>query len=151
VLIFFRQTVETEDEDLVQLTLASLLSLILFSTGNEQRDGHVKSADFYDAGIFPELSFDATKCENVYIDGYYEFHGGLTIKDVTKAVKLSVEIGGIVKDPYGNTETGFSINDKINRKDFGLIFTWRAVTEAGGIVVSDEVRIVCEIQLIEKQ
>jgi len=60
-----------------------------------------------------------------------------------------VEFGGVVKDPYGNTEAGFSISGKINRKDFGL--TWSIVTEAGGIVVSDDVRIVCEIQLIEQQ
>ena len=60
-----------------------------------------------------------------------------------------MEFGGIVKDPYGNTKAGFTINGKINRKDFGL--TWNAVTEAGGIVVSDEVRIACEIQLIEQQ
>ena len=60
-----------------------------------------------------------------------------------------MEFGGVVKDPYGNTKAGFSINGKINRKDFGL--TWSAVTEAGGIVVSDDVRIVCEIQLIEQQ
>ena len=75
-------------------------------------------------------------------------YGDLTIRDVTKNVKLSVEFGGVVKDPYGNTKAGFTINGKINRKDFGL--TWSAVTEAGGIVVSDEVRIAVEIQLIEQ-
>ncbi len=64
-------------------------------------------------------------------------------------MKLEVEFGGVVKDPYGNIKAGFSINGKINRKDFGL--NWNAVTEAGGIVVSDEVRLVCEIQLIEQQ
>ena len=67
---------------------------------------------------------------------------------MTKNIKLSVEFGGVVKDPYGNTKAGFTINGKINRKDFGL--TWSAVTEAGGIVVSDDVKIAAEIQLIEQ-
>ena len=75
-------------------------------------------------------------------------YGDLTIKGVTKNIKLSVEFGGVVKDPYGNTKAGFTINGKINRKDFGL--TWNAATEAGGIVVSEEVKIICEIQLIEQ-
>jgi len=74
--------------------------------------------------------------------------GDLTIRDITKNIKLSVEFGGVIKDPYGNTKAGFTINGKINRKDFGL--TWSAVTEAGSIVVSDEVRIAVEIQLIEQ-
>ena len=75
-------------------------------------------------------------------------YGDLTIRDVTKTVKLSVEFGGVVKDPWGNTKAGFTINGKINRKDFGL--TWNAVTEAGGVMVSEEVRLSAEIQLIEQ-
>ncbi|HMD00395.1 MAG TPA: YceI family protein, partial [Ferruginibacter sp.] len=82
-------------------------------------------------------------------DGSYELSGDLTIRGITKNVKLDVEFGGVVKDAYGNTKAGFTINGKIKRKDFGL--HWDAVTEAGGIVVSDEVRIMCEIQLIEQQ
>jgi len=145
----FEATVETEDEDFSKAKISFTADIDSISTGNEQRDGHLKSADFFDAPNFPKLSFVASKYENVDNDGSYELHGDLTIKDVTKPIKLSVEFGGVVKDPYGNTKAGFSINGKINRKDFGL--TWSAVTEAGGIVVSDEVRIVCEIQLIEQQ
>ena len=118
------------------------------AVGNEQRDGHLKSADFFDAEKYPQIKFTATKSEAVDNDGSYEMYGDLTIKDVTKNIKLSVEFGGVVQDAYGNTKAGFTINGKINRKDFGL--TWSAVTEAGGVVVSDEVRIISEIQLIEQ-
>jgi polyisoprenoid-binding protein YceI len=145
----FQATVETEDEDFSKAKISFNADIDSISTGNEQRDGHLKSADFFDAANFPKLSFVATKYENVDNDGSYELLGDLTIKDITKPIRLSVEFGGVVKDPYGNTKAGFSINGKINRKDFGL--TWSAVTEAGGIVVSDDVRIVCEIQLIEQQ
>lgn len=75
-------------------------------------------------------------------------NGDLTIKEITKNIKLSVEFGGVVKDAYGNTKAGFTINSKINRKEFEL--TWSALTEAGAVVVSDDVRIIAEIQLIEK-
>ena len=145
----FQATVETEGEDFSKAKISFTADIDSVSTSNEQRDSHLKGADFFDAATFPKLSFIATKCENVDNDGSYELLGDLTIKDVTKPIKLSVEFGGVVKDPYGNTKAGFSINGKINRKDFGL--TWSAVTEAGGIVVSDDVRIVCEIQLIEQQ
>jgi len=145
----FQAIVETEEEDFSTAKISFTADINSVTTGNEQRDGHVKSADFFDAANFPKLSFIATKYENIDNDGSYELHGDLTIKDVTKAIKLSVEFGGVVKDAYKNTKAGFSINGKINRKDFGL--TWSAVTEAGGIVVSDEVRLVCEIQLIEQQ
>jgi polyisoprenoid-binding protein YceI len=139
----------TEDEDFSKAVISFTADAASISTGNEQRDGHLKSADFFDAEKFPQLKFAATKYENIDNDGSYALYGDLTIKETTKAIKLSVEFGGIVKDPYGNTKAGFTINGKINRQDFGL--TWSAVTEAGGVLVSDEVKINCEIQLIEQQ
>ena len=117
---------------------------ILITTGNADRDGHLNTADFFDAAKFPQLKFTATKYENVDNDGSYEMYGDLELHGVTKNIKLGVEFGGVVKDPYGNIKAGFTINGKINRKDFGLV--WNAVTEAGGVVVSDDVRIACEIQ-----
>lgn len=145
----FNASVQTENEDFTKAAISFTADVDSISTGNEQRDGHLKSADFFDAAKFPQIKFAATKYENVDNDGSYELYGDLTIKDVTKNIKLSVEFGGVVKDPYGNTKAGFTINGKINRKDFGL--TWNAVTEAGGVVVSDEVRLIAEIQLIEQQ
>lgn len=145
----FEANVETEDENFSKATISFTADIDSINTGNEQRDGHLKSPDFFDAANHPKLSFVATGFENVDNDGSYELLGDLTIRGTPKNVKLSVEFGGVVKDPYGNTKAGFSINGKINRKDFGL--HWGAVTEAGGVVVSDEVRIVAEVQLIEQQ
>ena len=145
----FQASVQTEEEDFMKAIISFNADVNSISTGNEQRDGHLKSPDFFDTEKFPALTFKATKAENIDNDGSYDLYGDLTIKDVTKNIKLAVEFGGVVKDPYGNTKAGFTINGKINRKDFGL--TWSAVTEAGGVVVSDEVRLVAEIQLIEQQ
>jgi len=144
----FNVTAQTENEDFTKAKVSFTADVNSISTNNEQRDGHLKSDDFFNAEKYPQIKFVATKTENVDNDGSYELYGDLTIRDVTKNVKLSVEFGGVVKDPYGNTKAGFTINGKINRKDFGL--TWNAATETGGVIVSDEVKIACEIQLIEQ-
>jgi polyisoprenoid-binding protein YceI len=78
----------------------------------------------------------------------YTLHGVLTIRDVTKPVTLAIDFGGIATDPYGNVKAGFSLHGKINRKDFGL--TWNAPTETGGLLVSEEVKIHAEIQLVKQ-
>ena len=145
----FQVSVQTEEEDFMKAKVSFTADVGSISTGNEQRDAHLKSAEFFDAATYPQVKFAATKYENVDNDGSYELYGDLTIRDITKNIKLDVEFGGVVKDGYGNTKAGFSINGKINRKDFGL--TWSAITEAGGIVVSDDVKIACEVQLIEQQ
>ena len=144
----FTVSAQTEDEDFKKAKVNFTADVNSISTNNEQRDTHLKGADFFDAEKFPAIKFEATKSENVDSDGSYDLYGDLTIRDVTKTVKLSVEFGGVVKDPWGNTKAGFTINGKINRKDFGL--TWNAVTEAGGVMVSEEVRLSAEIQLIEQ-
>lgn len=144
----FTVSAQTEEEDFTKAKLSFTAEVNSVSTNNEQRDTHLKAPDFFDAEKFPQIKFTATKTESVDSDGSYELYGDLTIRDVIKNVKLSVEFGGVVKDPHGNTKAGFTINGKINRKDFGL--TWSAVTEAGGVVVSDEVKIAAEIQLIEQ-
>ena len=145
----FDIAVETENEDFLHSKISFTADVDSISTGNEQRDAHLKGEDFFDADNHPKITFTATKYENVDNDGSYELYGDLMIKGVTQNVKLDVEFGGVVKDPYGNTKAGFSINGRIKRKDFGL--TWNVVTEAGGIAVSDEVKIACEVQLIEQQ
>ena len=144
----FTVSAQTEDEDFTKAKVSFTADVNSISTNNEQRDGHLKGADFFDAEKFAQIKFEATKAENVDSDGSYEMYGDLTIRDVTKNVKLSVEFGGVVKDMYGNTKAGFTINGKINRKDFGL--TWSGLTEAGGVVLSEEVKIAAEIQLIEQ-
>lgn len=116
------------------------------NTNNSQRDAHLQSADFFNAEQFPQLRFTANRYENDGDSG--KLHGELTIKDVTRPVTVNVEFGGIVVDPYGQTKAGFTVTGKISRKEFGL--TWNAVTEAGQIVVSDEIRINAEIQLVKQ-
>jgi len=115
-------------------------------THNEQRNGHLKSADFFDVEKYPQLKFIGTKY-NVE-DNEGKLTGELTMHGVTKPVTLNVEFGGIVTDPYGQTKAGFTVTGKINRKDFGL--SWGGVTETGGVVLGDEVKINAEIQLIKK-
>jgi polyisoprenoid-binding protein YceI len=117
------------------------------STNNEQRDTHLKSADFFDAANHSELRFEATNYEQVSGNDY-KLHGDLTIRGTTKPVTVNVEFGGIVVDPYGQTKAGFTVTGKINRKEFGL--SWNAVTEAGSVVVSDEIRINAEVQLVKQ-
>ncbi|WP_212004271.1 YceI family protein [Chitinophaga sp. HK235] len=144
----FRVEAETEGEDFLNAKATATVDVDSITTANTQRDEHLRSPDFFDVNKFRNISFAATKIESVDNDGSYVLHGDLTIRDVTKNVKLDVEFGGVVKDPWGNTKAGFTINGKINRKDFGL--TWNAATEAGGVMVSDEVKIQCEVQLLKQ-
>ncbi|OYU94840.1 MAG: hypothetical protein CFE21_14215 [Bacteroidetes bacterium B1(2017)] len=114
------------------------------TTGNDQRDGHLKSDDFFNVEKFPSLNFSSTAFTK-NADGTYVLTGDLTIRDVTKSISLNVEFNGLMTDFYGNVKAGFDVTGKINRKDFDL--KWTATTEAGGIVVSDEVKLVCNIQM----
>jgi polyisoprenoid-binding protein YceI len=144
----FEVDVQTQDEDFMTAKATFTADVNSITTGNEQRDGHLKSTDFFDAARFPQIKFVATKYEAVDNDGSYELYGNLTIRDVTKSIKFDVEFGGIIKDPWGNTRAGFSISGKINRKEFGL--SWHAVTDTGGLVAGDEVRIHCSVELIKQ-
>jgi polyisoprenoid-binding protein YceI len=117
------------------------------NTNDEQRDIHLKSADFFDAEKFPKLSFISTEFTRTD-DKKFELTGNLTIKDVTKPVTLAVEYGGTATDPWGNVKAGFQLKGKINRKDFGLI--WNAQIEAGGTMVSEEVTLIANIELLKK-
>jgi polyisoprenoid-binding protein YceI len=116
-------------------------------TNNEQRDTHLKSADFFDYENHGQVIFRGKKFDGSGDD--YTLAGDLTIKGETKPITLMVHFGGMVVDPYGQTKAGFEVEGKISRKEFGLM--WNAVTEAGQVVVSDDIRILCEIQLIKQQ
>ncbi|MDR6785791.1 polyisoprenoid-binding protein YceI [Pedobacter africanus] len=115
-------------------------------TGNNDRDNHLKSGDFFDADQFPKITFESTSLEKD--DDDYKLKGNLTIKGITKPVKLDVEFGGIATDPWGNTKAGFTISGKINRTDFGL--TWNAALETGGVMVSEDVKILGELQFVKQ-
>lgn len=141
----FSVEAETEEEDFTTAKVSFSAKTTSVNTNSEQRDGHLRSPEFFDSEKFPELKFKATKYEKVSGDDY-KLSGDLTIKDVTKNITLDVEYGGINKDPWGNMKAGFTISGKINRKDFGL--TWNATLETGGVMVSEDVKINCEIQLV---
>ncbi len=115
-------------------------------TSQKDRDAHLKSADFFDAENYPKLTFSGQIAK---IGGDYKLVGGLEIRGNKKEVELDVEFGGVVTDPWGQTKAGFEIEGKLSRKEFGL--TWSAVTEAGSVVVSDQVRLHLSVQLVKQQ
>ncbi len=143
----FDANAETEGDDFSTAQLSFSAPISSISTNNEQRDGHLKSADFFDAEQFPELTFTSKRVEKVSSDTFNVI-GDFTVKGISKEAKLNVELGGITKDPYGNTKAGLTISGKINRSDYGL--TWNAALETGGVMVSEEVRLNAEIQLVKQ-
>ncbi len=143
----FDATMEAEQADFSDAKISFEADVNSISTNNEQRDGHLKSDDFFAAEKFPKLSFVSTSFTKIS-DEEYTLTGNLTLRGVTKSIVLGVEYGGTATDPYGQVKSGFEIGGKINRKDFGL--TWGAVTEAGGVVVSDEVKLHLAVQMIKQ-
>lgn len=116
------------------------------NTDDEKRDGHLKSADFFDVEKFPKMTFKATSMKAGKVKGTYDLEGDLTMHGVTKKVKLTaIGASKTVKDPWGNTKYAFKITGKLNRVDYGL--KWNAALEAGGVVVSEDVKIDCTIEL----
>jgi polyisoprenoid-binding protein YceI len=137
----------TEDEDFTKAEVTFVGKLNSISTNNDDRDKHLRSGDFFDVENTPEVTFKSTGFTKSGDD--IKLKGNLTIKGVTKPITLDVEFGGIGKDPWGNTKAGFTVTGKLNRKDFGL--NWNAALETGGVLVSDEVKIASEIQLVKAQ
>jgi len=117
------------------------------STGNNDRDKHLLSPDFFDAAQFPKVQFKGTSFKKVD-EGDYKLEGELTMHGETKPVKLDVEYGGLMKDPWGNIKAGFSITGKINRKEWGLAYN--AVLDNGGILLSEDVKLNIEVQLVKQ-
>ena len=142
----FSATVDSENDDFSDAQISFSATIASISTGNEQRDGHLKSDDFFAADKFPILTFKSTSLKKEGND--YKLTGDMTIRDITKQVTFDVEYSGIQNDPYGNTKAGFELAGKIKRKEFGLM--WDTVTESGGIVVSDDIKIACNIQLVKQ-
>jgi len=139
----FDASIESDNEDFENATIAFEANIDSIETGNEDRDNHLKSEDFFNATEYPKMIFESSSFKKTG-DGEYKLVGELTIRDKTKQVELDAEYGGTVVDPYGNTKAGFDVIGKINRKEFGL--TWSAVTEAGSVVVSDQVKLNLNVQ-----
>jgi len=134
----FNATAETSNEDFINADFNFTAKTNSINTKNADRDGHLKSDDFFNADKYPEIVFKSTSFDGKMLVG------NLTIRDVTKEIKMNVDFNGIVVDPYGQTKAGFEASGTINRKDFNL--TWGAVTEAGNIVVSDAVKLIADLE-----
>lgn len=138
---------DVNEEDFTQSKVSFTAKVASVDTGSEDRDNHLRSADFFDAENHPEMTFVSTSISKVD-DENFKMEGNLTIRGTEKPVSLQVELGGFGKDPWGNTKAGFTIAGKINRKEWGL--NWNAALEAGGVLVAEDVRINCEVQLMKQ-
>ncbi|WP_198514289.1 YceI family protein [Algoriphagus formosus] len=141
----FEGAAESESDDFDGASVSFTADIDSIDTNQSDRDNHLKSADFFDAANHPKLSFSGKISKN---GGDYQLVGDLEIRGTKKEVTLDVDFGGVAGDPYGQTKAGFEIEGKINRKEFGL--TWSAVTEAGSVVVSDQVRLMLSVQLVKQ-
>lgn len=143
----FDATVETIKDDFSNAKVYFEADIDSIDTKNEQRDTHLKSDDFFNAEQFPKLTFKSTSIEKEG-EGEYKLKGDLTIRDITKPITLDVDYNGSTKDPWGFERAGFEVTGKINRKDYGL--KWSAVTEAGGLVVDDIVKLQMNVELVKQ-
>jgi polyisoprenoid-binding protein YceI len=143
----FSGEVETIDSDFNSAEINLTAEVASISTNNEQRDGHLRSSDFFEMEKYPELIFKSTSIVKSGSDNY-TLNGELTLKGISNPVKLNVEFTGLTKDPWGNERAGFVINGRINRSDWGMNFN--SALETGGVMLSDEVKISSEIQLVKQ-
>jgi polyisoprenoid-binding protein YceI len=144
----FEGELDTENDDFTDAKISFSLDINSIDTNQSQRDEHLKSAEFFDAEKYPKISFKSTSFTKTG-DDEYKLVGDLTVKDITKPVTLDVEFGGSADDFYGNTKAGFEITGKINRKDFGL--TWSGVTEAGSVVVGEDIKLLFNVQFAKQK
>jgi len=138
----FTSEVEANETDLTGANIAFTIQVASINTGSEDRDNHLRSADFFDAETYPEIKFVAS---NIVKKGdEYEIVGDLTIKDVTKSVVFEAEYGGKGTNPWGVEVVAFEAETKINREDFGL--TWNAALETGGVLVGKDIKITLDLE-----
>jgi polyisoprenoid-binding protein YceI len=139
--------VQTEGEDFTTAIIEAKIKSASINTNNEQRDGHLRTSDFLEAEKYPEIIFKSTRVEKLDNENFFVY-GDLTLKGITKPVKLNVEYSGITKDPWGGERSGVIITGKINRSEWGV--TFNTVLETGGVALSDEIKIHSEIQLVKQ-
>jgi len=142
----FSAELTTDSEDFEHSAISFKAGVNSIDTGNKDRDGHLVSADFFNAEEFPSVTFVSTSFTKDGSD--YKLAGDLTLKGVTKPVVLNVEFGGTAQDPWGNTKAGFTISGKVNRTDFGL--TYNATLETGGVMLGEDVKILGELQFAKE-
>jgi polyisoprenoid-binding protein YceI len=143
----FEAEAEMDEADFSSAKINLSAEMASLTTNNEQRDNHLRTSDFFEVEKYPELKFRSARIEKINNDNYV-LYGDLTLKGVTKPVKLNVEYNGLTKDPWGGERAGFLIIGKINRSEWGVNFN--GVLETGGVMLSEEVRINSEIQLVKQ-
>lgn len=143
----FTGTIQTDSDDFHDATIAFEAAADSIDTQNKQRDEHLRNGEFFDATNHPKISFVSKKVKKID-DEQYKLLGDLTIKGETHPIELEVTHAGVTTDPYGQTKAGFALKGRLHRADYGL--RWNATTEAGGIVLSDEVKLNMEIQLVKE-
>ena len=144
----FKGQILTENEDFSTSEISFTINPASINTGTPDRDAHLKSPDFFDVENFKEITFTSGKLTKSG-DDEFKLSGNLVIKGVSQPVILNVEFGGLMADPWGNVKAGFTIDGRINRKDFGL--TWNAALETGGVLVGDEIKLALEVQLLKQK
>jgi len=144
----FAVDVVSDVDDFTDAKITVVVKTASINTQNQKRDGHLRSDDFFNAEKFPEMRFVGKKMEKVS-GNRYKLSGDLTIRDITKPVTLDVKLGGVVKDPWGNTKAGFKVSGEVDRFEYGL--KWNVTTETGGLVAGDVITIVCNLELTKQK
>lgn len=143
----FTAEIDSANDDFTDADIRMSIDAASVFTNNEDRDNHLRSADFFDSEKYPHITFESTSLNKIS-DEQYKLTGFLTIKGISKEVTLNAEFGGLNRDPWGNEKAGFSISGAFNRKDWGL--NWNAALETGGVLVSDEVKMSAEVQFVKQ-
>jgi len=142
----YEGTVITSEKDFSDAKINFSITVKSIDTDEEDRDKHLRSADFFDVEKYPNITFVSKKMEKVG-DNQFKLTGDITLHGVTREITLEVKYGGTVKDPYGNIKAGFKITGVINRTDFGL--KYNSVMDAGGVMIGEDVTITCKVELIK--
>lgn len=143
----FNATILCAEEDFSNAKVSATIESASIDTNNKDRDNHLRSADFFESEKYEQLTFESTEVNKLDEDNY-QLKGLLEIKGIKKEVVLDVDFGGLITDPYGNRKAGFTFSGKINRKEWGL--NWNAALEAGGVMVSEEVRLNGDVQFVKE-
>ena len=142
----FGGTVIMDGSDFMTSAINFWINAASIDTGDPKRDAHLAGIDFFDAAHYPQITFGGVAFKQREDADHYELYGDLTIKGILRRIKLQLEFGGITKDPWGKERAGFSLKGIIDRKEWGL--NWNTILETGGLLISDEVKIICEVELI---
>jgi len=134
-------------EDFTNAIIHVVIDAASINTNSKDRDNHLRSADFFDVTVYPEITFKSTSMIKDHNENY-KLTGMLAMKGISREVSLNAEYGGVTVDPWGNTKAGFAVNGKINRKDWNL--NWNTALEAGGVMVGEEVNIYCELEFAKQ-